>query len=203
MESAAPQSDAARMRSLFAILAAFLRWLLFAPSDFSLENAALRQQNAISQGDSGSGRLATTPSHERPCLLGRADSNLDPVALVVLVIVRPATVIAWHRLGWRLFWRWKSQRRPAIEREHRDLIRRISREHPAWGEDRIRDELRLMLGVEHSASTVRKYMLRPEERGPFEERQRSQTWRTFLKNHAREIYACDFLVQWTATFRIV
>jgi transposase InsO family protein len=83
------------------------------------------------------------------------------------------------------------------------LIRRISREHPAWGEDRIRDELRLKLGVEHSTSTIRKYMVSPEERGPLEERARSQTWRTFLKNHAKETYACDFLVQWTATFRLV
>jgi hypothetical protein len=95
-----------------------------------------------------------------------------------LIVVRPATVIAWHKLGFRLFWRWKSQGRPAIEREHRLLIRRISREHPAWGEDRIRDELRLKLGVEHSASTIRKYMVSPEERGPLEERARSQTWRT-------------------------
>jgi len=190
------------MRSFFAVLAALLRWLWFAPSDFALENAALRQQNAILNDTVKRAGL-------RPRL--RTSDRVFWVALVrlwsrwrsVLIVVRPATVIAWHNLGFRLFWRWKSQGRPAIEREHRDLIRRISREHPAWGEDRIRDELLLKLGVEHAASTVRKYMLRPEERGPIEERAKSQTWRTFLKNHAREVYACDFLVQWTATFRLV
>ena len=188
------------MRSLVAVLAALLRWLWFAPSDFALENAALRQQNAI---------LNDTIKHAglRPRL--RTSDRVFWVALMrlwsrwrsVLVIVRPATVIAWHRLGFRLFWTWKSQGRPTIEMDHRLLIRRISREHPAWGEDRIRDELRLKLGVEHSASTIRKYMLRPDERGPL--RERSQTWKTFLTNHARETYACDFLVQWTATFRLV
>jgi len=190
------------MRSLLAIFSAFRSWLWLSPSDFALENAALRQQNAILKATVD--RAGLRPRH-------RPSDRVFWVALMrfwsrwraALVIVRPATVIAWHRLGWRLFWRWKSQGRTAIEREHRDLIRRISREHPAWGEDRIRDELRLKLGVEHSASTIRKYMLRPEERGPIEERQRSQTWRTFLKNHAKEIYACDFLVQWTATYRVV
>jgi len=184
------------MRSLLALLAAFWRWLWLSPSDLAFENAALRQQLAIYEA-----------SGHRPKL--RTSDRVFWVALMrlwsrwrsVLVIVRPSTVIAWHKLGLRLFWRWKSRGRPAIEREHRLLIRRISREHPAWGEDRIRDELRLKLGVEHSASTIRKYMVSPEERGPM--REASQTWKTFLKNHAREIYACDFLVQWTATFRLV
>ena len=150
--------------------------------DLFFENAALRQQLAIYEA-----------SRPRPKL--RTSDRVFWVAIMriwsrwrsVLVVVRPATVIGWHRLGWRVFWKWKSQGRPAIERDHRLLIRRISREHPAWGEDRIRDELRLKLGVEHSASTIRKYMLRPEERGPMEERTKSQTWRTFLKNHAREM----------------
>ena len=71
------------------------------------------------------------------------------------------------------------------------------------GETGIRDELHLKLGVEHSASTVRCYMLRSEERGPLGERARSQTWRTFLEKHARDIYACDFVTQWTAAFRVV
>jgi hypothetical protein len=196
------RSDAARMRSLLAILSALWSWLRLSPSDMALALAAANQQNAILKETVERAGL-------RPRL--RTSDRVFWVALMhfwsrwrsPLIVVRPATVIAWHRLGFRLFWKWKSQGRPAIEREHRLLIRRISREHPAWGEDRIRDELRLKLGVEHSASTIRKYMLRPEERGPIEERAKSQTWPTFLKNHAKEIYTCDFLVQWTATFRLV
>ena len=116
-----------------------------------------------------------------------------------LVIVQPETVCRWHRLGFRLFWRWKStwgQRgRPKISTEVRALIRRLSRENPTWGAPRICAEL-AQLGYELAPSTVAKYMVR-RQGAP------SPTWRTFLKNHAPDIAACDFFVVPTAAFRLL
>jgi putative transposase len=187
------------MRSLYATVAAFLRALILTRSALFFENAALRQQLAVLQHLARRPRLKTS-DRVFWVLLSRLWSRWRSV----LVIVQPRTVIGWHREGWRLFWKWTSRGgRPVIEREHRALIRRLSLENPGGGEDRIRDELRLKLGVDHSASTVRRYMLRPEQRGPLGQRSRSQTGRTFLENHAREIYACDFVTQWTAAFRVV
>ncbi len=87
--------------------------------------------------------------------------------------------------------------RPRIPRSHIALIKRLSRENPSWGEDRIADELRLKLGIEHSTSTVRRYMSR--RRSP----SNGQSWRQFITNHRREVFACDFLVQYTARFEVV
>ncbi len=104
-----------------------------------------------------------------------------------LVIVQPETVLAWHRAGFRAYWRWRSHGRPGrprIPRSHIAFIRRISTDHPEWGEDRIALELRLKLGVEHSASTVRKYMV--EDRPP------STTWRDFIERHRTAMWAVDF-----------
>jgi len=81
--------------------------------------------------------------------------------------------------------------------EHISLIRRISTDHPEWGEDKIAEELAIKLGAKHSTSTIRKYMVsRRKPRG-------GQTWRTFVKNHAKQIYACDFLTQRAACFTVV
>ena len=106
-----------------------------------------------------------------------------------LVVVQPATMVRWHRAGWRLFWRMKSRPgRPPIPRELRLLIRRMGQENPLWGEERIANELLLKLGVRISPRTVRKYLpKRPPGRPRGEQR-----WSTFLKNHARAILACDF-----------
>ena len=116
-----------------------------------------------------------------------------------LIIVKPATVIAWNRRGFQRYWRWRSRKpgRPPIPREHMALIRRISTDHPEWGEDRIAEELAIKLGVHHSTSTIRKYMV--SRRKPRD----GQTWRTFVKNHAKQIYACDLLTQHTAFFAVV
>jgi hypothetical protein len=95
-----------------------------------------------------------------------------------LVIVKPETVIAWHRRGFRVYWSWKSrhpQGRLGISREVIDLIRTISLANPRWGAPRIHGEL-LKLGFELSEATVAKYMAHPR-------RPTSQTWRTFLANH--------------------
>ena len=76
-----------------------------------------------------------------------------------VVIVRPSTIVRWHRLGWRIFWRWKCRAgRPPIPPELRDLIRRMAAENPLWGEERIANELLVKLGIRVSPRTVGKYM---------------------------------------------
>src|SRR4029077_4858288 len=110
--------------------------------------------------------------------------------------VKPATVIQWHRRGFRLFWRWRSRSgRPSVEREIRDLIRQMSSANPLWGAPRIHGEL-LKLGIEVSQATVAKYMVR--RRGA-----PSPTWRTFLRNHAEGIAAIDMFVAASASFRLL
>jgi hypothetical protein len=117
-----------------------------------------------------------------------------------LVVVQPATMIRWHRAGWRLFWRVKSRvGRPPIPKELREVIRRMAGENVLWGEERIANELLLKLGIKISPRTVRKYLpKRPPSRPRGDQR-----WSTFLKNHATTILACDFFVTVTATFRLL
>ena len=117
-----------------------------------------------------------------------------------VVMVRPSTIVRWHRLGWRIFWRWKCRAgRPPIPPELRCLIRRMATENPLWGEERIANELLVKLGIRVSPRTVGKYM---PKRPPGKARG-DQRWSTFLKNHARAILACDFFVAVTATFRML
>jgi len=113
-------------------------------------------------------------------------------------IVKPETVVAWHRRGFRLFWTWKSRHRtgrPAVPHDIRALIREMSTANPLWGAPRIHGEL-LKLGISVSQSTVSTYMRR-HPRPP------SQTWRTFLTNHAGQIMAADLFVVPTITFRLL
>jgi transposase InsO family protein len=115
-----------------------------------------------------------------------------------LVIVKPETVIAWHRGGFRLFWTWKSRRRtgrPTVPSHVRALIRTMSEANPFWGAPRIHGEL-LKLGIDVCQATVAKYMAR--RRPP-----PSQTWRTFLANHVGQVMAADFFVVPTATCRLL
>jgi hypothetical protein len=87
-------------------------------------------------------------------------SRIFPSILNAITLVKPETVIRWHRRGFRAYWRWKSSRvggRPKIDREIRDLIRRMNKENPLWGAPRIHGEL-LMLGIEVAQSTVARYM---------------------------------------------
>ena len=118
-----------------------------------------------------------------------------PSILKVLTIVRPETLLRWHRAGFRCYWRWKSRRRagrPQIDTELRALIRRMSIENPLWGAPRIHGEL-LKLGFEVAQSSVAKYMVK--RRGP-----PSQGLRTFLHNHAPDIAAMDLFVVPTIGF---
>jgi putative transposase len=115
-----------------------------------------------------------------------------------LVIVKPDTVIAWHRQGFRLFWTWKSRRRigrPTVPADVRALIRTMSEANPLWGAPRVHGEL-LKLGIDVSQATVAKYTARPRQPP-------SQTWRTFLRNHIGQIVAADFFVVPTATCRLL
>jgi putative transposase len=115
-----------------------------------------------------------------------------------LQVVRPETVVDWHRQGFKRYWAWKSRHRsgrPAIGTELRELIRRMSRANPLWGAPRIHGEL-LKLGLTVSQATVSKYMLRPRHPP-------SQAWRTFLKNHAQDLIGLDLFTVPTATFRVL
>ena len=121
--------------------------------------------------------------------------RLWPWLLDVVQVVPPETVLRWHRAGFKAYWRWKSRKRagrPKIDQGLRDLIQRMSRENPLWGASRIHGEL-LMLGFEVAQSTVSKYMTRGR-------RPPSQSWKTFLRNHADAIVAIDLCVVPTVTF---
>ena len=172
----------------------YLRAMLIPKVRLAIENLALRQQVAVFK-----------QSVKRPKLRPRDRvfwvwlSRLWPSWRAALIIVQPETVIRWHRQGFKLYWRWKSRKRkpgrPPIDREIRDLIRRMSRENPTWGAPRILSEL-LLLGHEVAEATVSKYMVR-HRKPP------SQIWRTFLANHVPDIAACDFFTVPTATFRVL
>src|SRR5450755_2126132 len=117
-----------------------------------------------------------------------------------LVVVRPETMIRWHRAGWKLFWRLRSRPgRPSIPLELQKLIRRIANENPSWGEERITNELLLKLGIKVSPRTVSKYLPKRPPRRP----RRDMRWSTFLRVHAQGMIACDFFVAATATFRLL
>jgi transposase InsO family protein len=121
-----------------------------------------------------------------------------PSILQVLTIIRPETLIRWHRSGFRCYWRWKSRPlggRPQIEAGLRALIRQMSMENPLWGAPRIHGEL-LKLGFEVAQSSVAKYMVK--RRGP-----PGQGWLTFLRNHAPDIAAMDFFVVPTIGFDLL
>jgi hypothetical protein len=120
---------------------------------------------------------------------------LRPSLLNLTCVVQPDTILRWHRAGFRAYWRRKScgrSGRPKVCRELRDLIIRMSQENPLWGAPRIHGEL-LKLGYKIAESTVSKYMVRRQ--GP-----PSQTWQTFLRNHANAIAAIDLCVVPTLSF---
>src|SRR5260370_12531888 len=124
--------------------------------------------------------------------------RLFPSVLNVVAIIKPDTVVRWHRTGFRLYWRWKSRARggrPRIPGEIRGLIREMSLANRLWGAPRIHGEL-LKRGIEVAQSTGAQYMAKSG-------RGRSQTWKTFLHNHAAGIAALDFLVVPTVGFKLL
>jgi transposase InsO family protein len=181
------------MRVLFFALFAFVRGLLMSQTSLALENAALRQQLTIFQRE-----------RRRP-LLEPGDRLLWARLRTIwsgwagtLFVVKPATVIGWCNEGIKALWRHKSKPgRPRIPKKHISFIKRMSIDHPEWGEDKIVEEIAAKFGINHSGSTVRRYMVacsKPPRGG--------QTWRTFVKNHAHQLWACDFLTQYTAVLNI-
>src|SRR5262245_60027107 len=160
----------APMFGLLGVLFRLIRVCLRSRHDLVVENLLLRHQPAD----------LTRPTRKRPLLRGR-----DKLVWILarrlchdwrrhLVVVRPETVVAWHRRGWRLFWRWRSRcplGRPRLSAEVRDLIATMSRDNPRWGAERIRGEL-LKLGMVVSKRSIRRYRWRRAPRPP------TQTWRT-------------------------
>src|SRR5438445_7268508 len=120
-----------------------------------------------------------------------------PRVIDTMVLVKSATVVQWHRKGFRLHWRWRSRRpgRPKIGTEIRALIRRMSRANPLWGAPRIHGEL-LKLGITISQATVGRWM-------PWRPKVPSPTWRSFLRNQLPDTVAIDMFVVATATFHLL
>ena len=179
------------------MVASFARALVSAfktHRDLALENLTLRQQLAVLRR-----------SVKRPRV-----SDFDRGFWVLLsriwrdwrrslVLVKPETVIRWHRSGFRRYWTWKSRRRrpgrPAVAPQVRALIRKMSKANPLWGAPRVHGELR-KIGIDVSQAAVSKYMVR-HRKPP------SQTWRSFLDNHRRDLASVDFFTVPTATFRVL
>ncbi len=181
-------------KMLILLLVALLHRLDRALAASYFESLAIRQQLAVLNRKTPRPRL-----HSSDRWFWVLISSFWPDWRDALAIVKPATVIGWHRKGFRLFWTWKSRSRrsgrPPVSREVRDLIRRMCRENPLWGAPRIHGEL-LKLGFEVSERTVSRYILR-HPKPP------SQTWRTFLENHVSCLASMDLFVVPTAAFRLL
>ena len=124
--------------------------------------------------------------------------RVAPEVLDALKILKPQTVIRWHRAGFRAYWRWKSRPhsgRPKTPEDIRQLIRDMSVANPLWGAPRIHGEL-LKLGIDVGQTTVAKYMMRRRQPP-------SQGWKTFVRNHADGIASMDLFVVPTISFRLL
>jgi hypothetical protein len=176
------------------VIVLLLHAFLSARAALAAENLALRQQLCVLQRSVKRPRL-----RRRDRILWVWLFRLWAGWRSCLMIVKPETVIRWHREGFKLYWRWKSRAnrpgRPRTAAEIRQLIRRMARVNPAWGAPRIQSELAL-LGYTVAESTVARYMGRCR-------RPPSQTWRTFLENRVRDIAAIDFFVVPTVRFRLL
>jgi len=181
--------------SVFNMILVFLRALFGERLELAAENLALRQQLAVQQRSAKRSRL-----RQRDRIFWVWLSRFWSSWRSAVLIVKPDTVVRWHRQGFRLYWTWKSRRgckggRPKVDKDVRDLIRKMSRENLTWGAPRIRAELAL-LGHDVAQSTVRKYI-------DWSGNPSSPTWRSFLKNHAQDIMAIDFFTVPTATFGVL
>lgn len=178
---------------MLRLMAASLSACLKSRTHLVLENVALRQQLAVFSRQNRKPKLRW---HDR--LFWVMLSRMWHGWRRALLLIRPETVIGWHRRGFRLFWRYKSRRRsgrPQVAGELRDLILRMAQENPTWGAPRIHSEL-LLLGYRIALSTVSRYLDPP--RSPS-----GQTWRSFLENHALDIAAIDMFTVPTVTFRVL
>ncbi len=173
------------MRAVLVALVVTMVSVLRSRASLHLEVLALRHQLAVFQ--EGGRRPRLTPADRLLWVwLSRAWSGWQDA----LVFVKPRTVISWQRKRFRDHWTRLSRRgrpgRPAIAKEVRDLIRKISKSNPSWGSPRIRSELR-KLGIDVAKSTVEKYRVR-RRKPP------SPSWRAFLANHVKELVSLDFFI---------
>ncbi len=162
-------------------------------ADLVAENLALRQQLIVLHRRTKRPRLKTKDRVFWLWLARSWDGWRES-----LIVVKPATIVRWHRQGFKYYWAWKSRHkggRPAIAPEVRDLIHRMSQANPLWGAPRIHGEL-LKLGINLSQTTVAKYMIR-RPRPP------SPSWRAFLDNHLEDLVSIDFFTVPTVTFHIL
>ena len=180
------------MYLVLALLVA-LRAALRTRADLALENLALRQQLALLRRRSKRPQLGRLDRVFWVWLSSRWAGWRD-----ALHVVRPETVIRWHRQGFRAFWTWKSRGgrtgRPPVGSELAGLVRTMALANPLWGAPRIHGEL-LKLGFDISQRTVARLM-------PRRPKPPSQTWRTFLQNHVADLVSVDFFVVPTAAFRL-
>ena len=166
-------------------------------TDLLAENALLRQQLIVMHRRTKTPRLTW---RERLSMLFLA--RWVPNWKQVVQIVKPETLLRWHRDGFRLFWSWKSrvhvQTQPQrLAAETIALIERMAHENPLWGAERIRGEL-LKLNVKIAKRTIQKYMQAVRSKPPT-----GQSWSTFLKTHGKDIWACDFVPVMTLFFKTV
>ena len=170
-----------------------LRFWLRSRAQMQIEIFALRHQLSVLQRRVRRPRLHST-DRWLWILLSRVWANWRST----LMIVKPETVLAWHRQGFRLYWTWKSRHRPgrpSVAPETKRLIRTMSDANPLWGAPRIHGEL-LKLGIAVSEATVSRY-IRKKIKPP------SQTWRTFLDNHVGQLVSVDFFTVRTVWFQIL
>src|SRR6202171_6160901 len=182
------------MREAYSLIWTVLVGLFRSRASLATEILVLRHQINIQRRHSP--KRQTFSATDR--LIFAALYRLAPTVLNVLALVKPETVIKWHRAGFRSDWRWKSRRRggrPTVPPEIRKLVREMSIANALWGAPRIHGEL-LKLGIEIGQTSVAKYMAR--RRGP-----PSQGWKTFLRNHADGMVAMDLFVVPTISFRLL
>ncbi|MBM4393753.1 MAG: hypothetical protein FJ090_21715, partial [Deltaproteobacteria bacterium] len=177
-----------------SLVGGLLRDVTRSPKELLAENIALRQQLIVVA------RTVKKPvfaPRERGLLVLLA--SLMPRFRDAMLVVKPETVLRWHREGFRLFWGARSRApagsTPRISAETVELIRRLALDNRLWGAERIRGEL-LKIGVRVAKRTIRKHLR--GVRGP---RPGGQSWSTFLENHMHQAWACDFLQLYDVWFR--
>jgi len=183
--------------SLCSDVLSFLKQCLKSRTSLVAENLFLRKQLAVYLERKAKPRRATDATRLSLVFLSRFFDWRQALA-----IVKPETLIGWHRKAFRLFWRWKSKPRgrPRLPIDLRNLIREMAESNPTWGEERIANELPIKLAIRVSPRTVGRYM--PESTGP-RTGVSSHRWMTFVHNHAQAIPDCDFFVVATVRFRLL
>ena len=180
--------------SALQVLAAATSAIFKSRAALHLENLALRHQLTVLQRSVKRPKLAAADRFFWARLL-----ELWSDWRTAVIIVKPETVIAWHRKGFRLFWTWKVRHgqagRPSVPKDVRELIRNMSHDNPLWGAPRIHGEL-LKIGIDIGETSVGNYMVR-HRKPP------SQTWRTFLENHVKTMVSVDFLTLPTIRFQFL